>query len=155
MVWRSGFGVARGLAVAAAVGVLLSGCSGGSTNSSSTPAIGQTVSDASQKGVDAIPDMGTDFVGIRKDVELSECPLGKGKVSVTGKVANKSDKPQDVMVAVSWMSADGGTQYATKVFTQKALQAGKTATFELAADIAADAATCAVQAKRNAVGTLK
>ena len=137
---------------------LLAGCSSWDANSGgsgNTPKPGGPVSNAVPAGVEQIPDMGTDFAGIRKDVNVPDCTTAAGKHTVKGTVKNSASEAKDVMVAIAWMSKDQSQVFALKVFTKKAMAAGASEDFAFDVNLPQGVETCGIQGKSNKVGTLK
>ena len=98
--------------------------------------------------------MGADFTGILKDTKLVKCTVEKGNAVATGEVTNTSTKARDILIAVVWLKQNSGDSWAVESWTAKSVEAGKTVTWSVKAQLAGDASRCVIQAKSNVAGTL-
>lgn len=130
--------------VAAAMAVLLTGCTGDPAPVTEDPSAAESAAPSSPAAEPAATPVLSGAAMATADLTITACPPGTGSVTATGTVTNPADAAADYLVVVSWLGADGGV--LTSAWAEVAeVGAGTTvewsATGELGGDQAADCTT--------------
>lgn len=146
----AGAGVSRafrmlgGLRVLGAVAIacgLMAGCS---TQGDLSPS-GEATSSAD--GVATAPKLAEEAI-VTRDVTQTSCESGPGSVSATGSVKNSAKDARDIVVVVTWTSADGATVLATTPVSLGRVAPGESLDYKAQNTVkGADSSLCTVQAR--------
>lgn len=173
--WRIALTSPRRTATACAVllGVGLAGCSGDGSDSRAERATTTTVSspsvaapaddgapgaEATTPGIispplPAAPALG-DPIGIRSDATMAGCGTDPGEVVATGSVTNRSDRPTDILVTVSWIAGRSSDVLARAHAPLEDVEAGQVVEWRAVATLGADRddVSCVLNVRRGTLG---